>query len=206
MNRAELKSLAKEQIKGNIGILFVISLIIALISGVANVAAGIGSLVMIIVLTPAFTLAVTKIYLRLAKGTKPEIGDLFSEFSSFWSAFKVTFLTGLYTFLWSLLFYIPGIIKYLSYSQAVYILAENPGITATEAIDSSKEMMEGHKMELFVLYLSFIGWYFLVALTCGIAGIYVSPYMQATLTNFYNSIKPAEVVAEPASEVPVLEG
>lgn len=201
MNRAQLKSDAKGQIKGNIGILFLITLVIGLISGVANMIPGVGALAMLIVLTPAFTLATTKIYLRLVKGTKPELGDLFAEFSNFWAAFKVTFLTGLYTFLWSLLLYIPGIIKALSYSQAMYIMAENPGITATEAIDRSKEMMEGHKMELFVLYLSFIGWALLCGITFGIAAIYVIPYMQATMTNFYNSIKPVEA----ATEIPSVE-
>ena len=195
MNRAELKFLAKEQIKGNIGILFVISLIIALINGVAG-ATGLGSLLSIFLLAPAFTMAVTKIYLRLVKGTKPELADLFAEFSNFWPMFKVTFLTGLYTFLWSLLFIIPGYIKALSYSQARFVIAENPDITATEAIERSKEMMEGHKMELFVLQLSFFGWYILVALTLGLAGIYADPYINATLVNFYNKIKPVEAAVQ----------
>ena len=206
MNRAELKSLAKSQIKGNIGILFLITLVIALVSGLANVIPVVGAAAVAIVLTPAFTLALIKIYLRLVAGKKPELGDLFTEFSNFWAAFKVTFLTGLFTALWSLLFYIPGIIKGLSYSQAMYILAENPGIGAREAIDRSKAMMEGHKMELFVLILSFIGWFLLGAITFGIAYIYIIPYMCATLTNFYNSIKPVEVAVEAPVETTYVEG
>ena len=206
MNRAELKSLAKSQIKGNIGILFLITLVIALVSGLANVIPVVGAAAVAIVLTPAFTLALIKIYLRLVDGKKPELGDLFAEFSNFWASFKVTFLTGLFTALWSLLFYIPGIIKGLSYSQAMYILAENPGIGAREAIDRSKAMMEGHKMELFVLILSFIGWFLLGAITFGIAYIYIIPYMCATLTNFYNSIKPVEVAAEAPVETTYVEG
>ena len=135
-------------------------------------------------------------------GKKPEAKDAFTGFDDFWTAFKTTFLVGLYTFLWSLLFVIPGIIKAFSYSQAMYIVAENKGIGAREAISQSKAMMDGHKAELFVLGLSFIGWFLLVGITFGIAAIWVVPYMQTTLVNFYNNLKPAEVegVVEAAIE------
>lgn len=189
MNRAELKAMAKEQIKGRIGILFLIMLVVGLISGAVAAVPVVGSIASAVVLTPVFSLALVKIYLGMTQGVAPEISKLFDEFKSFWSAFKVTFLVGLFTMLWSMLFVIPGIIKALSYSQAMYILAENPEIGAREAIDRSKAMMEGHKMELFVLGLSFIGWHLLGAVTFGIAYVYVLPYMNATMANFYNSIK-----------------
>ena len=204
MNRAELKALAKQQIKGNIGILFVITLIVALITGAASaIIPGIGAVVVTFVLAPAFSLSIYSIYLALAQGKKPEVKDAFIGFSDFWSAFKVTFLVGLFTYLWSLLFVIPGIVKACSYSQAMYILAENPKMSAREAINRSKEMMEGHKMEYFVLNLSFIGWAILAPLTFGLLYIWLIPYMNATLTNFYNSVKPQVVVEGP--EAPVYE-
>lgn len=195
MNRLELKTMAKQQIKGNIGILFVIALIIAAISGAAGlilrfIPYGIGSLVSTIIITPAFSLSVYMIYLNLANGQKPEAKDAFNGFHDFWSAFKVSFLTGLFTMLWSLLLVVPGIIKAISYSQAMYILAENKGMGACEAITRSKTMMHGHKSEYFVLGLSFIGWMLLGSITLGIAYIWITPYMQATYTNFYNAIKP----------------
>ncbi len=193
MERAELKRLAKQQIKGNIGILFVITLLVGLIGGLVGMIP-VGGLIASIVVTPAFALAQINIYLRLTKGQKPAVGDLFSEFSNFWAAFKVTFLMGLFTFLWTLLFYIPGIIKTLSYSQSMYILAENPEMGALEAISRSKEMMKGHKWELFVLNLSFFGWGLLGVLTLGIAFIWIVPYMNATLANFHNSINSEAVV------------
>lgn len=196
MSRQELKAKAKEQIKGNIGVLFVIMLIVAFVAGLANVVPVVGSLVSLIVLTPAFTIAMVIIYLKMADGIKPEIAELFQHFNKFWGAFKVTFLTGLFTALWSLLFVIPGIIKSFSYAMAMYILAENPDMPALEAIDKSKAMMDGHKMELFVLGLSFIGWGLLCGITFGIAAIWVIPYMNATMANFYNSIKPAVEVVE----------
>lgn len=195
MNRAELKSMAKAQIKGNVGILFVIMLIVAAVGAIANVIPVVGSLASVVVLTPAFSLAIVKIYLKLTDGIKPAIADVFGCIDKFWAAFKVTFLTSLFTALWSLLFVIPGIVKSISYSMAMYILAENPEIGALEAINRSKAMTNGHKMELFVLALSFIGWCILGGITFGIAYIWIIPYMSATMANFYNKIKtPAEVV------------
>jgi len=154
----------------------------------------VGSVACAVVLTPVFTLALVKIFLGMTYGEAPEIAKLFADFNKFWSAFKVTFLVGLFVSLWSLLFVIPGIVKALSYSQAMYILAENPDIGAREAINRSKAMMEGHKMELFVLGLSFIGWHLLGAVTIGIAYIYVLPYMNATMANFYNRVKGSTAV------------
>jgi uncharacterized membrane protein len=204
MNRAELKAKAKAQIKGNIGILFVVTLIIGLISSVASAIPAAGAVAAIIVL-PAFSLSIYRIYLMIVNGKKPEVKDAFCGFDDFWSAFKVTFLVGLYTFLWSLLFFIPGIVKAYSYSMALYVLAENPGKSARECIKESMEMTKGHKMELFVLDLSFIGWIILVPFTLGLLSIWLIPYMSATITNAYESLKPVTVISaeEPqAGEAP----
>ena len=208
MNRAELKSMAKAQIKGKIGILFLITLIIAVGSALAtsilSMIPVIGSIAAMIIVTPAFTLSLVRVYLSLAQGAQPEVKDAFTGFDDFWSAFKVTFLMGLYTFLWSLLFVIPGIVKSYAYSMSLYILAENKGKSASECIKESMEMTDGHKMELFVLGLSFIGWALLGSITFGIAYIWIIPYMQATYVNAYNSLKPAvesPVIEEPAPEI-----
>ena len=211
MNRAELKSAAKAQISGKIGILFVISLIIGLISGAAGALLSLipgGSLVAAIIITPAFALSIARVYLNVTKGVKPNAGAAFEGFDDFWSAFKVVFLVGLFTFLWSLLFVIPGIIKSYSYSMSMYILAENKGKKALECINESKTMTNGHKMELFVLSLSFIGWALLVTITLGIAYIWVYPYMSATMANAYNWLKSqveAPAAEEPAAEEPTAE-
>ena len=201
MNRAELKSAAKEQIKGKIGVLFLVTLIIALISGVAGAILSLvpfGGLVVSIIITPAFSLSVIRVYLNVVNGGQPEARDAFGGFDDFWAAFKVTFLVGLFTFLWSLLFIIPGIIKSYSYSMSLYILAENKGKPALECINESKAMTEGHKFDLFVLGLSFLGWALLCVITLGIAAIWVTPYMAATYANAYNLLKPF-------AEEPVIE-
>jgi len=196
MNRAALKETAKSQIKGKIGILFVITLIIAVISGLATsiltIIPFVGPLASAIIITPAFALSIYQIYLSVAAGNAPAPGDAFSGFNDFWSAFKVTFFVGLFTFLWSLLFFIPGIVKSLSYSMSMYILAENKGKPALECINESKQMTNGYKVDLFVLGLSFIGWILLGCITFGLAFIWVVPYMQATYTNFYLNLKPAQ--------------
>lgn len=208
MNRAELKANAKLQIKGKIGILFVIYLIIAVVSGVAGFVLGlipvVGPIAAAVIVTPAFALSLVRVYLAVVAGEKPEAKDAFSGFDDFWAAFKVTFLVGLYTFLWSLLFVVPGIIKSISYSMSMYILAENKGKSARECIKESMAMTEGHKMELFVLSLSFIGWMLLGSITFGIAYIWILPYMTATFANAYHSLKPAPA-AEPVAEAPAAE-
>ena len=194
--RAELKEMAKQQIKGNIGMLFVITLIIGAISGAAGAIPPLALAVSIIV-TPAFSISIIRVYQELARnGKKPEAKDAFAGFDDFWTGFKALFLVGLFTFLWSLLFVIPGIIKSFSYSQTMMIVAENKGIGAREAINRSKAMMDGRKMDYFVLGLSFIGWGLLCCITLGIAAIWVGPYMQATMVNFYNDIKPVEANVE----------
>ena len=202
--RAELKEMAKQQIKGNIGMLFVITLIIGAISGAAGAIPPLALAVSIIV-TPAFSISIIRVYQELARsGKKPEAKDAFAGFDDFWTGFKALFLVGLFTFLWSLLFIIPGIIKSFSYSQTMMIVAENKGIGAREAINRSKAMMDGRKMDYFVLGLSFIGWGLLCCITLGIAYIWVGPYMQATMVNFYNDIKPAEATAEETANQEVL--
>ena len=205
MNRAELKAAAKEQIKGNIGMLFLCGLIIfgiALACAFIPMVGGVASFLV----TPPLSLGVCMIYLGLTEGKKAEVGTLFQGFQSFGKSIWLTILVAVFTFLWTLLLDIPGIIKGLSYSMAFYVLADNPEMTAREALRESKEIMHGHKWELFVLQLSFILWMILGLFTLGFAYIYVIPYMSTTVANFYQKIKrQPQVVETPVEEVPVEE-
>lgn len=203
MNRAELKAAARAQIAGKIGILFVITLIIGIITVGADLILSCipyGSLIMTFIIAPGFALSTVRIYLSLFGDRRPDIGDTFSGFNDFWGAFKVSFLVGLFTFLWSLLFIIPGIIKSYSYSMSMYVLAENKGKPALECMEESCEMTDGHKMELFVLDLSFIGWILLGIVTLGIAYIWVVPYYNATRANAYRALKPTPRTSAYAAE------
>ncbi len=105
-------------------------------------------------------------------------------------------LKHIYIFLWSLLFVIPGVVKSYSYFMVEYLKMENPNISAKEAIELSNRMTNGHKMDLFVLDLSFLGWNILSSLTCGILGIvYVNPYYFAAKAFAYEEIK-ADAIAK----------
>lgn len=188
MTRVELKMLSKTQIKGKIGVLFLCSLSIGLINWAISYIPIAGAIVSGII-APAFLLSTSIIYLNLVNGNNVEVGDIFSGFKNFWRAFVLSFVAGIFIILWSLLLVVPGIIKTYSYSMAFYILAENPEMSAMDALNESKRLMDGHKMEFFVLQISFFWWILLFIGTLGIAGIYVIPYILTTNVNFYKSIK-----------------
>ncbi len=124
---------------------------------------------------------------------KTSIGQLFYGFTNgkYGSNVWVMFLRTFYTWAWSLLFYIPGIIKSYSYMLVPYILAENPNLDSKRVIELSRKMMYGHKWEAFVLQWSFIGWMIASMFTpMGLLSIlYVNPYMQATYAEFYSAVK-----------------
>ncbi len=125
---------------------------------------------------------------NLIDRANPRFMDLFSRFDIFGRAFLMQLLIGIYTFLWTLLFIIPGIIAAFSYAMTPYILEENPYMPVNEAIGRSKEMMRGNKFRLFCLQFSFIGWSLLCLLTCGIGYLWLGPYMQAATAAFFYDV------------------
>ena len=126
--------------------------------------------------------------LRQNRRQDPNVSDLFSEFYRLGQGFAQKFLVGLYTFLWTLLFIIPGLIKTYSYSMTPFLMADHPELTANQAITRSRQIMDGHKWNLFVLDLSFFGWMLLGCLTMGIGLLWVIPYMNAARAAFYREI------------------
>lgn len=139
--------------------------------GLALVVFGIWAIVCIVI-SGAAKLGYASFNLKLIDGRTVSLSDLFSKFDRLGAGFCMNFLMGLYTFLWTLLFVIPGIIKQYSYAMTPYILAEHPGWTANEAITESRRLMDGNKWRLFCLELSFIGWVLLCALP-GLVGALV---------------------------------
>lgn len=123
-----------------------------------------------------------------SKGKLGVFGLAFS--SNYGNVVLGMFLKGLFTFLWSLLFIIPGIIKSYEYRMIPYLLAENPDMNHAEAFETSKKMMSGNKWAAFVLDLSFIGWHILNAFTFGLLGVfYVNPYVYQTDAELYFKLK-----------------
>ncbi len=114
------------------------------------------------------------ILISLVRGKgRVELGDLFSGFSEgFSDNMCIGLLTQLFIILWSFLFVIPGIVKSYSYAMAYYIKIDEPLASATECITKSRMMMDGYKMKLFLLDLSFIGWYLIGMLACGFGMVF----------------------------------
>ena len=115
-------------------------------------------LIVTLVISGAGKLGYAIFNLKLVDNKEVSISDLFSQFHRLGEGFCMNFLLALYTTLWTLLFIIPGIIKGFSYAMTPYILAENPGMTVSEAITKSRQIMDGNKFRLFCLGISFIGW------------------------------------------------
>ena len=131
-----------------------------------------------------------------------QFSDLFSQFDRFGTGFAQKFLRILFIMLWTLLLIIPGIVKGLSYAMTPFILEEHPEMTASQAIKASMQLMDGHKMDLFILGLSFIGWSLLACLTMGIGFLFLNPYMNAAYAAFYRDISRKQ---EAGSYVPPVE-
>lgn len=136
----------------------------------------------------AITLGYCRFNKNLIENTNPQFSDLFSKFNVFWDAFLMRLLMAIYTFLWTLLFIIPGIIAAFSYAMTPYILEEHPEMSVNEAITASKEMMRGNKGRLFCLDISFIGWYILSLFTLGIGLLWLVPYQSAATAAFYYEV------------------
>ena len=150
---------------------------------------GYSSSVITLLLIP-FTIAASGYYLNHIRGFNPEWKSLYKEGIDNYGSYLVTgVLVNVFTVLWSLLFVVPGIIKALAYSQANYVIHDNPRLKGKEAIEISKRMTNGFKGDLFSMYLSFIGWYILVGLTGGILSIYVTPYVETTAAMYYENLK-----------------
>ncbi len=218
MSRAELKENAKNSLKGKWGeailVLIIFGVISMAITGIAlignNTALNspdsisrfledsnsfnfgipqIISSILSILATAFLTLGSVSYFLKVSRNENVTFKELFSKTSLWLLYIGVTIMTSIFIGLWSLLLIIPGIIASYRYAMVNYIMVDNPELGVFGAIKRSKEIMVGHKMDLFILQLSFIGWLLLSALTLGILMLYVTPYMNVTFANFYNSIK-----------------
>lgn len=152
--------------------------------------------------------------LNLVDGKEARFEDLFSQFHRLGDGFVMNLLLAIYTFLWTLLFVIPGIIKFFSYAMTPYILYEHPEYNPNYAITVSREMMDGNKFRLFCLNFSFIGWELLCAVPALIAfagvlygnfillplllvsfvgSMFVDAYMEAAHAAFYREVSGTEL-------------
>ena len=133
-----------------------------------------------------------KFNLNLVDKKNAAFETLFEYFSHWKTTTIARLLRALYVFLWSLLFVIPGIVAGFSYAMTDYILAEDPKLTADEAISQSKSIMMGNKWRFFCLQFSFIGWDILATLAFGIGHLWLTPYKQAAYASFYREVSGTE--------------
>lgn len=139
-----------------------------------------------------------------------DAGVLFSGFSrDYLNGVGAMFVTYLFVGLWSLLLVIPGIVKYVQYSLVPYILSDNSAMPGSRARQISRMLTDGEKGSIFVLWLSFLGWYILGAICLGVGILFVNPYFEASMAELYvflrdraiqnGRLNPAELGLQPVA-------
>lgn len=183
---SELRAQAREGLQGNWVMAAVAALISSAIIGATTYLPLVGTLLIGLPVAYGFTI----LMLSVIKGAKDiDLGILFESFKDYGRIMGTVVLVFIYTLLWSFLFIIPGVIKYYSYAMTPYILKEEPEMKNNAAIEKSMAMMDGNKMKLFLLDLSFIGWGILCLFTFGIGFFFLQPYMETAHAAFYEDLK-----------------
>lgn len=184
LSATDLRKCARASLRSNWGTVILAFVLVILISSLT------GAIAVGWILIGPIVLGWEGMFLKLAKSNRVDLDDVFDGFKYFLNAFLLNLLQALFLFLWMLLLVFPAIIKSYAYSMSYFIMADNPGITATQAITQSRQMMDGNKWRLFCLDLSFIGWYLLSVLTLGILLLWVIPYHHAAKAQFYLDLLP----------------
>lgn len=183
-----LRADARAALQGKWPMAAVAALIYSVIAGGLSAVPVVGSLATLFVGLPiAYGLVI--VMWEVYKGKDIDFGVLFEGFQDYKRIFVTKLLQSVYTVLWMFLLVVPGVIKSYSYAMTDFILKENPDMNNNAAIEKSMAMMEGHKMRLFMLDLSFIGWALLAVLTFGIGFFFLQPYVQVARAAFYEDLK-----------------
>ena len=185
MSFSDAKKAAKALLKNNFGEAILVSLNYSIALSILASVAGVGALLF-------GSLALICYYYCLIQAginNKFKIDDLFKPLNgeSLGSRIALSILKNLYIALWSLLFIIPGIVKSYSYMLAELISLQRPDMTASECITESRRLMNGHKMNMFLLRLSFIGWDLLCILTGGLGYLLLTPYINQTIIEYIDA-------------------
>ena len=186
---SELRAVSRTTLSGNWMMAALATLVYLLIAGGVSSIPVTGSVLAIIITYPlAYGFAI--LFLDLFREGKPiDIGKLFDGFKDFGRVWGTLILVAIYTILWTCLLIIPGIVKSYSYALTPFILKDEPELKYNAAIEKSMRMMDGYKMKLFLLDLSFIGWMILSILTLGIGLLFLQPYMNTARAAFYEDLK-----------------
>ena len=183
----EIRNDAQALMQGNWTNMVVISLVFCLIATFTRC-----SFPLVLFVYCPLALGYVMTIMHFVRGTKSvSVENLFSAFNAkfYWKSMGLGILVWIYTFLWSWLFRVPGVIKGCSYFLAPYILADNPELSAEEAICRSMRLMDGHKMQLFLMSLGYLCLATLSSLLLFIPMLWLVPYYQVAYVNFYEEVK-----------------
>lgn len=195
MNNAELKQRARAQLGGRIfgtGWLYAVLVVMlqSAVIGIGNRGRGMGLAVLLLVGGPLSCSAARMFLKQSADGQPMDLHDLAAGFTEdFGGSFLLNLMQNIFIVLWSLLLVVPGIVKALGWSMSFYVRAEHPDYTWRQCLDASAALTNGYKGEIFLLHLSFIGWYIVGALCLGVGELWVQAYVQATMAQCYNWLK-----------------
>ena len=185
MNFKEAKSAALSTLKGNWGGAILVSLVYGILYSLLSSLFGVGALLFGSILMIGY-------YNTLIQASMTNTFKVESVFSginneTLGTRILMSVLKSLYIMLWSCLFVIPGLVKSYSYMLAEYIALNNPEMSANECITESRRLMNGHKMRMFLLDLSFFGWAILSVFTFGIGSLFLTPYIAQTRVEYINA-------------------
>ncbi|WP_027728559.1 DUF975 family protein [Treponema sp. C6A8] len=142
-----------------------------------------------IAVSAIFEMAGICVYLKMSRSPEPvHLSDFFEGLNKWLRAIFAALWTSIWIFLWSLLFVIPGIIKLFAYSQTMFITAEYKSVSVPKALRISNIITNGHKMDLFIMILSFLGWAILASIPAGLGFIFLKPYMKLSFINAYHAM------------------
>jgi len=198
-SRQEIKALAKDAMRAQRGTSILLDIVVALVAIVLLLpvilvlifqGAGLLSWILyVVVICVLVVIAVNMLgeFIKIYNREEASVAAVFTELKvNFLRKLGGSWWVALWYLLWSMLFVIPGIIKFYSYFFTEYILADCPNVTARQAIKISMRITTGHKWEIFVFVLSFIGWHMLSAFTLGILGlVFVYPYQNISIAGLY---------------------
>lgn len=184
---SELRAQAWSALSGKWGMAVVATLVYMVICGVISLIPYVSSIAALLVSLP-LAYGFTIMLLNVVRGSDVELNTLGEGFKDYGRILGTMLLSSVYQFLWMLLLIIPGIIKGYSYALTPYLLKDHPELKFNAAIEESMRLMSGNKMRLFLLDLSFIGWFLLGLITFGIAFLWITPYWNTARAAFFEDL------------------
>lgn len=187
---SELRAQAWGVLSGKWGMAVVATLVYGVISGVLSFIPFVSWIATLLVSLP-LAYGFTVMLLNVVRGSDVQLDTMGEGFKDYGRILGTMLLSSVYQFLWMLLLIVPGIIKGYSYALTPYLLKDRPELKFNAAIEESMRLMSGNKMRLFLLDLSFIGWFLLGIITFGIAFLWITPYWNTARAAFYEDLMKA---------------